>query len=159
MTNSSRRQLDFRSADEVLEDIEHLRTVGYSKLKNWNLTQICEHLHETTKGGMDGFGFRLPWILRATIVKWVFRFALKRRKLLSGAPTFNSLLPKSQEEDPQLIERCIQTTRRAGEFQGSMEGYALLDNLSTEDWKQFMWLHASHHLSFLIPNDSEQGSL
>lgn len=156
MSDPQRRQLDFRTAEEVVADIEHLRAVGYSKTKNWNLTQICEHLHETTKGGMDGFGFRLPWILRATIVKWVFRYALNHRKLFTGAPTFKSLMPKSQgEEDSALIDECIQTTKRAGAFDGSMEGYALLDNLSTEDWKQFMWLHASHHLSFLIPKDAK----
>ena len=66
-----RRKLDFRSAGEVIADIRMLKQAGYKKAGNWNLTQICEHLTGTMAGGMDGFGFRIPWILRATIMKWV----------------------------------------------------------------------------------------
>ena len=150
-----RRELDFRDGEEVIEEIERLRKVGYEPVGNWNLTQICEHLSATTKGGLDGFGFRLPWILRRTLVKWVFAYSLRRRKLFRGAPTFPILKPKSSSsvENDELIDDCILVTRRAMEFSGSLEDYALLDNLSAEDWKQFMWIHAAHHLGFLIPKE------
>ncbi len=148
-----RRKLDLRNGDEVIAEINSLRQSGYSKAKNWNLTQVCQHLSATMNGGMDGFGFRLPWILRATIVKWVFAYALKSRKLLSGAPTFPVLKPKcdSHQDDDALIDECIESIKRAQTFTGSLEDYAMLDNLSHEDWRDFMWIHAAHHLSFLIP--------
>lgn len=151
-----KRDLDFKTGQDVIDEINRLRRSGYEATGKWNLTQICEHLTETTKGGLEGFGFRLPWILRATVVKWVFRFALKRRKLLSGAPTFPRLKPKSSsaEENAEVIDECIATTQKAIEFDGSLEDYALLDNLSVEDWQQFMWIHAAHHLGFLIPKKS-----
>ena len=150
-----RRELDFYTGEEVIQEIERLRCDGYEKTKNWNLSQICEHLTGTMRGGMDGFGFRLPWILRATLVKWIFRYSLRRRKLFSGAPTLPFLKPNSstQSDDDQVIDECIAETRRAMAFDGSLENYALLDNLTVEDWQQFMWLHASHHLSFLKPNE------
>lgn len=150
-----RRKIDFRSAGEVIRDIRNLQENGYRKLGNWNLTQICQHLEGTMNGGMDGFGFRLPWILRATVIKWGFRFALKRRKLGSGFPTFRVLRPtwSENEDDPTHIDSCIRSFERARDFQGSLEDYALLNNLSVDDWKEFMWIHASHHLSFLIPNE------
>lgn len=153
-----KRELDFRTGQEVIDEINRLRSSAYEASGKWNLTQICEHLTETTRGGMEGFGFRLPWILRATVVKWVFRFSLKRRRLFNGAPTFPSLKPKasSTTESDELIDECIAVTKRASEFSGSLEDYALLDNLTVKDWQQFMWIHAAHHLGFLIPIDAKK---
>jgi hypothetical protein len=50
-----KQQLDFQSADEVIREIERLRSGGYTKLKQWNLTQACEHLTKTMEGEMNGF--------------------------------------------------------------------------------------------------------
>ncbi len=148
-----RRTIDFRSANEVIDEIALLRGGAYDRAGNWNLTQICQHLSGTMDGGMDGFGFRVPWILRATVVEWGFRFALKRRKLGSGFPTFKILKPSYHEsiDDDSIIDACIASCRRASEFDGSLKEYALLDNLSVKDWQDFMWIHAAHHLSFLVP--------
>lgn len=148
----ARRKLDFHSGEEVIADIMHLREAGYEQNKNWNLSQICEHLSVTMSGGMDGFGFRMPWLLRATVIEWVFRYSLRKRKLFSGAPTLPVLKPKPRDsDDDDLIDECIQVTQRAISFNGSMEEYALLDGLTVPDWQQFMWIHAAHHLSFLTP--------
>jgi hypothetical protein len=153
-----RRKLDFRSGEEVIEEINRLRESGYTKTKNWNLTQICQHLSGTMKGGMDGFGFRLPRILRATVIKWGFDYALKKRKLISGAPTFSFLRPKADdgEDRDSVIDECIDTIKRAETFDGSLEKYALLDNLKVEDWRDFMWIHAAHHLAFLVPDGDKR---
>ncbi len=148
-----RRTLDFRSADEVIEEIQRIRAVRYQRAGNWSLTQICQHLTATMNGGMDGFGFRLPWILRATLCKWAFGYSLKKRKLGSGYPTFKMLKPDAVEsaDDDALIDECIRSIRRAAEFEGPIRDYPLLDNISVDDWRDFMWIHASHHLGFLIP--------
>lgn len=154
MGKTKRRQLDLRSGQEVIEEINRLREGGYQRTKNWNLTQVCQHLDGTMKGGMDGFGFRVPRILRATVIKWTFAYALKSRKLLPGAPTFPVLKPKAdhQSDDDAIIDECIATIQRAETFDGSLEDYPLLDNLQVDDWRDFMWLHASHHLGYLVPD-------
>ena len=150
-----RRTIDFRSADEVIQDINMLRTSGYERAGNWNLTQACQHLMTTMNGGMDGFGFRLPWVLRATVIRWGFHYSLKQRKLGTGFPTFKSLRPTYMDsaDDDAIIDACVESCRRADDFNGSLEEYALLDNLSVDDWRDFMWIHASHHLSFLVPKN------
>ncbi|MEE2937930.1 MAG: DUF1569 domain-containing protein [Planctomycetota bacterium] len=150
---SSKRQLDLQTADQVIAEIEHLRSVGYTKLKNWNLTQACEHLQMTMNGGMNGFGFRLPWIARATVMKWVFGWMLRNRKMIS-APTIKKLKPVSlpDQDNERLIDECINTIRTAESFAGPIENYPMLDDLSVDTWQQLMWLHAAHHLGFLIPN-------
>lgn len=154
-----RRNIDFHSADEIIQAINSLRTSGYKMAGKWNLTQICQHLMATMDGGMDGFGFRAPWILRATVIKWGFRYALNKRKLGSGFPTFKVLRPThiDSADDDEVIDACIKSFQRAATFDGSLEDYALLNHLSVEDWQDFMWIHAAHHLSFLIPKDASVG--
>ncbi|MEM9366307.1 MAG: DUF1569 domain-containing protein [Planctomycetota bacterium] len=153
MASAAKRMLDFHTGEEVIEEIQRLRASGYARTKNWNLTQICEHLTKTMNGGMDGFGFRLPWVLRATVIKWVFQRMLKTRKMSSG-PTLKRLRPEweSTSDDDAIIEGCIATLERAKLFDGSLEDYPFLDDLKADDWRQFMWMHAAHHLGFLIPS-------
>lgn len=155
-----RRDLDFTCAEDVIRDVNHLRTSGYSHLGQWNLSQVCEHLTATMKGAMDGFGFRLPWVLRATILKWAFRYFLKRRRLRPGAPTFRMLKPKhtQSDDDDTLIDECIQICQRVADFQGPIENYPLLDNVNVDEWRDFMWIHAAHHLGFLVPRSASSQS-
>ncbi|WP_153558323.1 DUF1569 domain-containing protein [Roseimaritima sediminicola] len=149
-----KRALDFRSGDAVIAEIEQLRTDGYVKTKRWNLTQICEHLDATMRGGMEGFGFRAPRLLRATVLKWSLHHMLKTRRMRS-VPTLPRLKPRPAsavaDDDDVVIDHCIATIRRAAAFAGPIEDYPFLDDLDVEDWRQFMWLHAAHHLAFLIP--------
>lgn len=128
MTPISKHNLDFRTGSEVIAEIHRLRSGSYAKTKNWNLTQICEHLIATMTGGMDGFGFRLPWILRATIIKWIFNRMLKTRKMSSG-PTMDRLKPKTANgpDDDAIIDECIATIKRAEAFEGPIEDYPLLN--------------------------------
>ncbi|GAA4455763.1 DUF1569 domain-containing protein [Novipirellula rosea] len=154
MGSSTKHKLDFHTGDEVVAEIERLRRGGYTRSKNWNLTQICEHLTHTMTGGMEGFGFRLPWILRATIVNWIVRRILRTRRM-SSAPTIERLKPKSPSgaDDDRIIDHCIEVIRRAEKYEGSFEDYPFIDNFTADEWRQFMWLHAAHHLGFLIPKD------
>ena len=150
-----RRQLDFRSADDVIADIQLLQRVGYQPTGNWNLTQICEHWTGTMAGGLDGFGFRAPWILRATVFQWGFDFALKRRWIGRGFPTLKRLKPQTSEtvDNDAEINQCIETCRRAAARVEPIVDYPFLNDLPAADWRDFMWIHAAHHLGFLVPND------
>lgn len=156
MTKTSKRSLDFASGDEVIAEIKRLQDVGYVQTKNWNLTQICEHLDVIMTGGMEGFGFRLPRILRATVLKWMIGRMLRQRKMPS-APTLDRLKPKSPDglDNSEVIDQCIATIRLASAFDGSMKDYPFLDDMTPETWRQFMWIHAAHHLGFLTPKVSE----
>lgn len=149
----SKRELDFRSAEDVIAEIERLRINGYSRSKRWNLTQACEHLTKTMEGEMNGLGFRLPRILRRTVGDWMTRRVLKTRSMPS-VPTLPSLKPTfgGDREDPAVIERCVATLRQAESFDGSLDDYPFVDGLTHQQWRQFMWIHAAHHLGFLVPN-------
>ena len=149
----TKRKLDFSTADEVISEIMRLKADGYTKLKRWNLTQACEHLTKTMEGEMVGLGFRIPWILRRTVGELLTRRVLKTRSMPS-VPTLPSLRPTAVDvsEDPMVISQCIATIRKAELFEGSLNDYPFVDGLTHEQWRQFMWIHAAHHLGFLVPS-------
>ena len=150
MKKPRKRPLDFRTGDEVIAEIHRLQTTGYVKTKNWNLTQICEHLTSTMVGEMEGLGFRLPWLIRATAGKLLTYRILKARRMPS-IPTLPSLQPKSlaDSEDNAIIKNCIQVIGRSESFSESLDEYPFVDNLTHHQWRQLMWIHAAHHLGFL----------
>ena len=139
----------------MIAEIRLLRLTGYQQTGNWNLAQICEHLSGTMNGGMDGFGFRSPWILRATVFQWAFNSTLKKRRMGSGFPTLKRLKPKQSDsrDNDDVINQCIETCQRASDYDQPIRDYPFLNEPPVDDWRQFMWLHAGHHLSFLVPND------
>jgi hypothetical protein len=149
-----RRQLDFRSGQEVIDEIERLRRTGYVRAGTWNLSQICEHLDKTMRLGLSGGDFRMPRVVQATLGKWFFRRSLKKRKMMSGLPSHRSLMPEADEivENEPTIDACIGTIREVEAFAGPVENYPLVSQVNVNEWRDLMWIHASHHLSFLLPN-------
>ena len=49
-----RRHLDFNDFDSVSVDVGNLRQRGYTKVGNWTLGQICEHLAMGMRMSIDG---------------------------------------------------------------------------------------------------------
>lgn len=148
-----KRRLDFRSGEDVLAEIERLRTGGYVATKNWNLSQICEHLTKTMEGEMTGLGFRFPWLFRKTAGPLLTLWVLRTRSMPS-VPTLPSLQPAAAEgmDDSKIIDDCVETVRKAEAFSGNLDDYPFVDGLTADRWRQIMWVHAAHHLGFLMPD-------
>lgn len=154
-----RRPLDLRSGEEVLAEINRLERDGYRMGGKWSLTQICDHLDTVTVGEMEGLDIYVPWIIKATIGQFFVNRILRTRRFPTGifrAPSPRQFQPRmpTGPDDPAVIERCRQSTQRAIEFQGPLPPYPLAHRFSLEDWKELMWIHASHHLGFLHPNSA-----
>jgi hypothetical protein len=152
------RTLSLRSSQQVLDEIDRLERVGSTQGKKWTLSQACDHIGKTLAMGMNGAPFRLPWILRKTVGPLVVRSILKSGRLPSllklDAP--KPLLPKPSKtgkDDPQKIDWCRSMIREAEQFAGPLPPYPLMDNISVDDWRLLNWIHAGHHLSFLIPKE------
>lgn len=72
-------------------------------------------------------------------------------------PTLPTLKPIAAVEgdDSAVVEQCIETLRKAESFSGSLDDYPFVDRLRHDQWRQFMWIHAAHHLGFLAPRDHQ----
>lgn len=152
-----RRSLDFYSLDEVAAEIVRLRDGGYTPTGNWNLTQVCTHLTETMRIGMDGDEPRLPWPMRKVFgaMLWYYR---KTRRVMAGSPTIPRLVPAERaEDDPEVIERCLATLAEARDFAGPLPPYPLADGYDVATWQDLMVVHSQHHLRFLNPAAPGEG--
>jgi len=148
---AKRRELDLRTLDDVIAEVERLRDEGYTATGNWNLSQMCEHLTGTMRVGLDGDEPRLSWPLRK-VLGLVFSRVLRTRSMSSGVPTTPRLTPgPAVDDDPEKIDRCLATLAEARDFPGPLPPYPLMDGLTLERWKDLMVIHAQHHLRFLEP--------
>ncbi|MEN0111536.1 MAG: DUF1569 domain-containing protein [Planctomycetota bacterium] len=145
------RKLDFYQLDELIAEIERLRDGGYTPRGKWNLSQVCDHLTETMRIGMDGDEPRVPWPMRKVFgaILWVAR---KQRVMMRGAPTIPRLTPEERDaDDPERIDRCLRTLAEARDFAGPLPPYPLCDGMTVESWQDLMVVHGQHHLRFLEP--------
>ncbi|MEO1498669.1 MAG: DUF1569 domain-containing protein [Planctomycetota bacterium] len=146
-----KRPLDLRSLDDVIAEVERLRDGGYTPRGKWNLSQICEHLRETIRIGIDGDEPRLSWIQRK-VFGAIFFFVFRNRAMMAGAPTIPRLTPEPMEaDDPAMIDACLATLAEARDFPGPIPNYPLMDGITLEKWKDLMVIHSQHHLRFLQP--------
>lgn len=147
-----RRSLDFRDADVVIAEIRRLRSEGYTMLGKWNLSQICEHLNATMRIALDPGDRRLPRPIRALVFSPMMRQVVRSRRMRSGLPTLKTLRPAAPggPDDPDAINTCIATLERARDLPDAPLRHPAID-LSVGDWQQLSWIHAAHHLGFLIP--------
>jgi len=158
-TKLNKRILDLRSADEVIGEIERLRSGGYRKTKRWNLSQICEHLSMTMVGEMEGLGFRLPWIIRRTFGVWLTNRVLRTRRMPS-VPTLLRLVPQSvgSSNNDEIIDACIAAVRRSEVFNGSLTNrFERIKSLMAPrsrcpiHWRTNLSTHSNESKQFLFP--------
>lgn len=147
-----RRSLDLRDADAVIAEIKRLQEGGYTKLGKWNLAQMCDHIRATLRVGLDGAEKRMPWVARTLFVKPMVKYVIKTRKMMSGVKAPRELLPTVPDgvDDPGAIESCLATLIEARDTNGPLPPHPMCD-MTVDEWKQLNWVHAAHHLAFLVP--------
>jgi len=145
-----RRELDFRSFDDVVTDARHLLAIGYERAGAWSLGQICHHLELVMRGSMEGFTARFPWYLRLAgpVIK---RVVLKQRKLAAGVKGPAEIMPPAVPDETAAVESLIVRCEQVRDHTGIFYPSPLLGRLSPEEWRQIHLIHASHHLGFLSP--------
>jgi hypothetical protein len=152
-----RRQLDFRDFDTLAADVDRLHRDGYTKGGTWDLRQVCEHLTATMRMSIEGFTFKVPWwftFLRPLIRRRLF----KTRKMPAGIKGPDPLMPAATGEETAALNAFHKELIRIRDHPGPFQRSPVLGRLDPDEWRQFHLIHASHHLSFLIPQDAPQGS-
>ncbi len=162
-----RRQLDFHSFEEFSRDVRKLRDRGYERAGNWTLAQNCDHLRLFIDFSLNGFPFKLPLPMRLAgpLLK---RRTLSTRKLPTGVkappalmPSGNKCLalPKDANVDSEAANRLIETIDRYLDFKGTPQPSPLFGRIDRETWDQLHLIHASHHLSFLVPKNRKPSGM
>ncbi|MDX2037551.1 MAG: DUF1569 domain-containing protein [Isosphaeraceae bacterium] len=146
-----RRELQFRTLDEIMPEVDRLMASGYTTLGRWDLARTCNHLSSSMVWAMEGFPVQIPWIVRMTIGKLIKKQILSSGKMKEGVK-----IPESMTPQPDLDDRAEAEALRAAIrlFQDNPTKRApspIFGVMTNEENDLLQRIHAAHHLSFLIP--------
>ncbi len=146
-----RRDLAFSEYGDIAREIEALHRNGYRKGGNWSLGQICRHLSFYYRGSLEGFAFRFPWILRATVGRLALRSALSPKRQRAGTPTAPPSVFSAEPDDEPGVREALDLLTRLGTNTAPMKPSGFYGDLTNEQWKALHLSHSAHHLGFLQP--------
>lgn len=148
-----RRSLDLRDAEAVATDIQNLARVGYVRAGRWSLGQICLHLAQAMEQSVHGPPIAGPQGCTKILSPLILRIVLAKRKIPEGGKAPPEFVPLEQDDTAEIIERCcaaareVQTVNTFGE-------HPFFGVIKAEQYRELHWIHASHHLSFLVPKQA-----
>ena len=153
-TTLHRRRLDFTSWPDVLKDIDHLRSSGYDRAGNWELSQIVDHVGEGLRTALHGIDHQGPWIVRKLFGPLILKRILSQRRMKAGIKVPKWWLPGPAHDESAAIDK----------FRGEIAAFEKLSTqpcphpffgpMTHRQWQDLVLIHAAHHLSFLVPRDS-----
>ncbi len=151
-----RRELSFATYEELLADIQRLQREGYRSLGAWNLGQMARHLSYYVRGTLEGFPFRLPWVVRKLIGRPLLKRMLRGQPRRGGGRTIPASRPPADvDERAAVAELCALVARLSSTTEAQqLHASPLFGRLTIEQWRRLHLLHAAHHLSFLIPKEA-----
>jgi len=153
--STRRRELDYQSLDQMMDDVRDLASGGYRSHGNWNLSQCCSHVADWMRYPMDGypdpgfFGRIMLWLMKVTVGPGM------RRKILKdgfkpGLPTDPKSVPKADQfEEHQSVAKLQEVADRWKEFEGVTHDSPIFGPMDKETAIRFHLKHASHHFGFL----------
>lgn len=151
-----RRKLDFDRFESVTADIHHLRAAGYVQLGSWDLSRICDHLTRYMRMSLEGFPFEFPWVLRRLMGPAILKpLVLWTHWLPAGTKAPAPLVPQQRPaQEAEAVEAAVEMLHRVRNHPGRFAPSPLFGAMSNAQWRQVHLIHASHHLSFLVPNEA-----
>ena len=153
-----RRELEFRSFDEAMADVERLARFGYTREGDWNLQQMCTHLTDAFKRSIDGFDYALPWLVRQIFGPIVLRKILRIRKLPPGFQLPQSEVPPAGGDASACVESLRRSIERFENHRGEMAAHPFFGPQPREIWRRLHLIHVAHHLSYLVPRPVERSA-
>jgi hypothetical protein len=145
------RQLDLKSFDDVIAEMRRLQDVGYEKEGEWDLGQTVRHLNGAMVGSVDGFRFKLPWLLQKMIILFYRGKIFRKRGMARGIKTDKVLIPSAEGDVGEAIEQYEADVRRLLAHEGEFHPHPVLGDISREQHIDFHIIHAMHHLRMLRP--------
>jgi hypothetical protein len=145
------RRLDFKDFPQALAEVNRLHRGGYLKAGQWDLAQVCDHLTYFVQGSLHGHPYRVPWLFKVLLGRFVLRRILKQRRMKAGGPTPQKPLPPSGSDEATAVERFRQAIEQLQRHQGELHDSPFFGHLTAEEWRELHLIHCAHHLGFLMP--------
>lgn len=147
----TKRVLQLTSFDQVRQEVEHLHQQGYERTGNWDLAQVLNHLGYFLKGSLDGYTFKVPWIIKVLLGKSVKNRILQEQKMKSGVFTPQKPLPPPNANEPQAVSEFLALLDNFAQHQGEYCESPFFGKLTRDECRQMNLIHCNHHLAYLVP--------
>jgi hypothetical protein len=148
---TTRRPVKFASADDVVADVQRLRSVPYTRSGNWSLEQACWHLNFVTNYFMSPGPHPIP--NTPPDAHQNLKSVLAGGQIPTGIRSPDPALPP-EACSPDAVDSFIATMQRFKDFPGPFAPHRLFGSLTLEEGRQLTMIHCAHHFSYLVP-DSE----
>ncbi len=147
----TRRDLHFRTLEEVLDDVRLIGSVPRRTLGRWTDAQIVQHLAIAVDMSFDGYGFRSPFPIR--FIARIIKNRILTGRMPSGVRLPRrgaSMLPAPEATWDAAVERL---ERAIGRFTNERpaQPHPVLGRLTTMEYELLHMRHAELHLSFIVP--------
>jgi hypothetical protein len=148
------RELDFKTFDEMLAELDRLHKSGYDKAGQWDLGQTCDHLTYFIRGTLDGHPFHVPWLLKILLGRFILWRILKTKRMWAGATTPQKPLPEPGGDEAAAVAQFKKAVARLRDHQGEMHASPLFGYLTPQQWRDLHLIHSAHHLGYLLPKSA-----
>ena len=145
------RVLQLTSFDQVRQEVERLHQHGYVRAGNWDLAQVLNHLSFFLKGALDGYSFKVPWIIKVLLGKSVKNRILREQKMKSGVFTPQKPLPPPNANETQAVSEFLALLNRFAQHQGEYCESPFFGKLTHDECQRLNLIHCNHHLAYLVP--------
>ncbi len=149
--SSERRPLKFDSEDDVVADVQRLRS-GYVQGGSWSLPRMCAHLDKAVQFRMQPGPFA-PDSPEQVTNKERIPDILAAGKLPAGIVAPGPMLPPDNCGD-ESIDAFLATIEKYKRFPGPTAPHRIFGHLPEPDARQLNLIHCAHHLSYLTPTAS-----
>jgi hypothetical protein len=139
---------------EVRADVARLAAGSYRRCGTWDLATMCDHLARGIEVGLAGTTIPMPMPLRLlgpALGPWLLRRMLRTRSMPAGVKAPGPFVPAEHCECGASVARLNAAIDRAQALAGPMPRHPFFGRWTVGQWRDFMVVHAMHHLSFLVP--------
>ena len=143
------RDLFFDDLQQLIDDVQHLRG-GYTKEANWNLPQICHHIHLVPQRWLGMPASDAPDTELQKQYKPHLASVLAARQLPGKLESPPMLVPPADTSE-SAIDALIAFVRDRIRDGFPAMNHRLFGNLTPRQAEQMMMIHSANHLRFLHP--------
>jgi hypothetical protein len=150
---SNRRQVRYRSLQELLTDVDQLAKGEVRTLGNRSFVEILRHLNLVMNNSIDvsNSTLRLPWYIRIA-------GRLLRKQILARGLQPGFQLPTAEDEKvwpkggdvASAVEELHQAVHRL-DTESKRGSHPAFGAMNVDEWNMFHLSHSQLHMSFVVP--------
>jgi len=144
-----RRNLRYKTAQDVIDDVELLQAKPHDRCGQWCLSQACYHLDKATRRALQPIPYT-PNTPEQDARAGNLPGVLQSGKLPPGIKGPDDIMPGPDVGD-DAIASFLATMREFAAAKQIRENHRVFGNMTQDQMRELTLIHAAHHLSHFVP--------